>query len=185
MRALYLIRRFMAACLLAGSFAAVTAPEARPQAPTASEAMDAPTPGADESRADVLRAEARSMPSVPKNWRRIRTLYQEAARYAGPQDPQRSEDLRLAGLISTHLGDLEQAEHLLVQAAQTARDFGDVYHAAHAYADAAIVAAQLGDADRAYQLLDCADRLSRSPLLEPPFCDCIRERIAKLAASVR
>lgn len=153
--------------------------------PAHAQTVDGTITASRPTAAQALRAKAASIPSVPENWREIRKLYEQAARSAGDDDIARSEDLRLVGLISFYLGDVERAQRSFIEAARTAAGFGDVYRASHAYMDAALVTAQLGDGTYARSLLERAQQLSNSPLLEPPFCDCLRERIMKLAGTGR
>ncbi len=140
--------------------------------------------GSAMERAEALRAEAAALETRQENWRRIRALHEKAAHVAPEEDLGRIFDLKLAGDIAFYMNDLEAAERLLVRAAATARDLGDVYQAAHLYLDAAIVAGQRGNGEYARELLRRGKCLAQSPLLEPPLCDCLRERVARLEGAI-
>lgn len=130
--------------------------------------------------AEQLRARAAELNGDMRNFGKMKRLYEAAARAAPENDLQRVNDLRRAGQIAFYMRDLPEAQRLLVSAAEMARDFGDVFQAGESYLDAAVATAQLGDAEYARDLLHRAKMLAQSPLLLPPYCDCLRKRVALL-----
>jgi tetratricopeptide (TPR) repeat protein len=132
------------------------------------------------AKAEAFRAEAEGLKGRLSNFPKMKRLYEQAARVAPQTDLERVTDLLQAGRIAFYLRDLPEAQRLLIRAAETARDMGDVFRAGQSYVEAAIVTARLGEAEYARELLHRAHLLAESPLLLPPYCDCLRNRVARL-----
>lgn len=174
--------RFMTAALAAAGLAVLSVlsvAQASGQSPTGDDAVTVASESA-ISTAEQLRARAADLNGDMRNLTKMKRLYEAAARAAPENDLQRITDLYRAGQIAFYMQDFSEAQRLLVSAAETARDFGDVFQAGKAYLDAALATAQLGNREYALELLHRGKMLAQSPLLEPPYCDCLRQRVALL-----
>jgi hypothetical protein len=83
----------------------------------------------------------------------------------------------LSAKLAIYLSSFEEARDLFLRTAYAALEFGEVYGAANAYVNAAHVAGQLGDHRLARDVLERADRLSESPLLDVAARNCLGNRI--------
>lgn len=166
--------------LAVAALALLSAPAAAPASAQDGPVELASTAGSAIATAEALRAEAAELNGDLRNFSKMKRLYEAAARAAPENDLQRVNDLHRAGQIAFYMHDFAEAQRLLVSAAELARDFGDVFQAGESYVDAALATAQLGDAEYARALLHRAKLLAQSPLLLPPYCDCLRKRVALL-----
>jgi hypothetical protein len=160
-------------------FAAVDpTPRAEAQSATEEPARAvAATPTQAQARADALRARADAIPDIEKNYPRIMARRLEAARTAPASDPGRIWDLELSAILAYYLGSFEESRDLFLRTASAALEFGEVYRAGNAYLNAAHVAGRLGDPKLKRNLLDRADRLTQSPLLDLAARNCLGNRI--------
>lgn len=120
----------------------------------------------DTDEAVRLETKAHSYLAEPTNWDRAASLLRRAAEFRSPADAGAVENLLLAARLSFYEGDEQRAVRDFESAGQLALARGDVIVAANAFTDAAWVAGSQGRGDRAHGLLNRAQLLANSPLIE-------------------
>lgn len=116
-------------------------------------------------RADELQAEAESLFSQPKRWKKAMRLMQQSAELRAADDPEAYTCLLYAGRLGVAVGEYAAAFDALHAAAEHALARGELTDAASAYIDAAHVAGLQQDVDAAKEMLSRASLLATSPLL--------------------
>jgi hypothetical protein len=166
---------------LLAAMALLAAPLAAQNAPAPNGGNGSPY---DVARAEQLRAKALALYSEPGSWKRVAWLHERAARLRPPDDPRLIGDLVVAAALIDRYGNHRQARRLMEEAAGAALAVGDVAQAAHHYITAAIMANRTNDGATAWKLVNKAQLLANSPLLDKYACDCIRARIIEARAPV-
>ncbi len=131
--------------------------------------------GGDENPA-VLERQAQALFPVPKKYGEAAKLYVRAAELRLPGDPQRVTDLMMASRLKYYDGD-GRAWTLMERAAEEAIAAGDVIGAAHAFVDASFLAQEAGENAVVLDLVERAELLTHSPLLETEQREAILARI--------
>jgi ATP/maltotriose-dependent transcriptional regulator MalT len=128
------------------------------------------------TKAEALEAQATALLTDMRQSGRAARLFERAVGLRAEDDPARVVDLRMAGRLYMHTGQLDAARRNLLAGAEAAVQFGDVVSAAHLFIDAALVANKQGDVEAAQRLVKRADCLSRSPLITLADASAIRRR---------
>ena len=127
--------------------------------------------------ADRLRQQAVALYDKPTQLRRAALLHEREAAQRNPADPQLVEALDRAARLHSYKGDHARGRELMQKAARYALERGDVTRAAHAYVDAAFIALRDRDVASSKVLVERAERLASSPLLERAQKDAIARRV--------
>lgn len=135
-------------------------------------------PNPEPDRAAELQAEAEALFSEPGQWKKAVRLLEESADLRDADDAEAYHCLVYAGRIQAAIGDHKGARSNLEKAAEHALARGSIVDAANAFIDAAHAAVALKDARRAQQLVDRADRLTRSPLLSVEQRAVLKSRLS-------
>jgi hypothetical protein len=135
----------------------------------------------DVGRAMALESEANSRLVQLNGYARTASLFERAARLRPDEDPQRIEDLRMAGLLYRNAGRHDTARRILEAGAKGAMQYGNIVSAAHMLIDAAWIARVQGDVEALRRLTRKADCLSRSQHITVADAAGIRQRIGASA----
>ncbi len=120
----------------------------------------------------------------PGRYEEAAALYLESARLRPADDPQAIECFAMAARLLYYDGQLLRARSTMQMAAERALATGDVVRAANFYIDAAFIALEHRKTDAAWALVQRAEQLSSSPLLEAGERSAIERRIAPSRAVV-
>ncbi|MCI0435757.1 MAG: hypothetical protein L0271_19260 [Gemmatimonadetes bacterium] len=131
----------------------------------------------DDVDAAVLESRAQSLFPVPKKYGEAAKLYLQAADLRVAGDPQRVADLMMASRLSYYNGRTSRAWEIMKRAAEEALATGDVINAAHAFVDASFLAKEAGAMTEVVALIERAQLLTASPLLDTNDRAAIRARI--------
>lgn len=124
-----------------------------------------------------LEQQAQALYSQPAKYGKAAGLLVKAAEARQVGDAVRLDDLVLAARLSYYNGDLNRALKLMRRAAEEALSIGDVVTAAHAFTDSAYIGKEAGAVEVAAAMLESAQRLTYSPLIDETTREEIRKRI--------
>lgn len=149
-------------------------------------ASPAETPAVDaEVRARALEAHAYTLfEATPPPLLRLARIFEKAAAIRTASDPAQAKALQMAGLMYHHAGQLQASRQRLTEAADVFLAHGDVLKAAEHLISAAQVAAEEGRGDLVEPLVQRAECLLHSPLLNQRDVERQLQRIVRPGTAV-
>ena len=126
---------------------------------------------------EILEARAAELYDSPKQYRRAAELHLEAAELREFGDPLRVRNQSYAARLYYYAGDKGKAQTTLETAADDARNAGDIITAADLYLDASYVATERKNAAEVHRLVEKAELLMSSPLVDAGTRDRVLGRI--------
>lgn len=117
------------------------------------------------AEASALAAQAESLYSTPRKWRKAASLHLRAAELRPIGDGSAVRDLSMAAHLYRAAGAEGRARAAMERAADQAAKRGDIFTAATAYVDAGFLALEARREDKVPALARKAELLAKSPLL--------------------
>jgi len=144
-------------------------------------AQSAAIPDGKMTLTDALREQAEVLLVTPDQHRQAAMQLQEEVSQRDARDPAAIQALAVSGRLLFATGELNGARKAMLATGELALKTGDVVTAAHALLDAAYIDFLQGRDSRAEALVEAAEGLSASPLLDETQRKGITLRIARPA----